>query len=427
MQVTINPGIIYGSITAPSSKSMTQRAYAAALLHKGTTIINNVGNSEDEKAALDIIKQLGATIENEVGNVNTTQTVKSNGITPISNSINCGESGLATRLFTPIAALSNQPIRIEGKGSLLQRPMNDFKEILPLLNVSLSKFDGCVPFTVQGPIKPGNIKINASGSSQFLSGLLFALSDCAKETITIEVTELNSKPYIDLTLEILEHFGKPILRNNYKEFFINPVDFHDSENIEVNIEGDWSGAAFMLVAGAISGSVTIQNLKIDSKQADRAIMDVLQSAGADIIQNNGNIIVTRSQLNGFDFDATDCPDLFPVLSVLAACCKGESNIKGVHRIFHKESNRAESITEMLDCFDVPFSMEDDILRITGVKKLQGTVIDSYNDHRIVMAASIGALRAGSRVDITRAEAVNKSYPNFFSDLKHCGVNIEGGF
>ena len=416
MQATIEPGNINGAIAAPSSKSMTQRAYAAALLHKGKSIIHHAGNSEDEKAALNVIQQLGV----DVTHLESVLHLTSSGVNPVGNSINCGESGLCARLFTPIAALSDKAIKIEGQGSLLQRPMDGFREILPALHVELNDFNGYVPFTIQGPMRATDITLDAAGGSQLLSGLLFALSSCATVPITVTVKELKSKPYIDMTLDMLAHFGKILSHNDYQEFYIDPARFVHKETIEVSIEADWSSAAYFLVAGAIAGDITIRNLNINSAQADKAILDVLQNAGAAVTIDGNSVSVKKSRLKAFEFDATHCPDLFPVLAILAACCEGESYIAGVHRLFHKESNRAESISEMLQNFDIPFSMEDDSFCITGVKKLQGTVIDAYGDHRIVMAAAVAALRAGTRVDINGAEAVKKSYPAFFEDLILCG-------
>ena len=419
MKVVIEQGSISGNVTAPPSKSMTQRAYAAALLHKGTSIINNPGHSDDEESALQVIRQLGAKI---VSQTDTRIEITSNGVSPVSDTINCGESGLSARLFTPIAAISRQPISIEGTGTLLSRPMDGFLQVLKELNVALIGFNGYIPFTIRGPLQAKSFTVNASEGSQFLSGLLFAVSSCAKERVTIEVAGLESKPYIDLTLAVLTHFGKPITHKDYREFYIDPALFIQQDTVEINIEADWSSAAYLLVAGAIAGSITVQHLNITSRQADKAILDVLSNAGAGLIIDNSSITVNRSYLRAFDFDATHCPDLFPVLAILAACCSGESSMLGVHRLFHKESNRVESITEMLQDFAVPWSVEDDKLFITGVPHLHGTVIDSYHDHRIVMAAAVGALRAKGPVEISFAESVNKSYPGFFKDLILCGGN-----
>ncbi|MDR3679279.1 MAG: 3-phosphoshikimate 1-carboxyvinyltransferase [Flavipsychrobacter sp.] len=422
MEVIINPGPISGPVHAPASKSHTQRVFAAALLHHGKTIINNAGMSADEIAALEIIAQLGATVNRHPGHIE----IIGNGINTEHGFISCHESGLAARLFTPIAALSLNPVEIKGSGSLLNRPMDTFNTILPELGVKLLHFNGHIPFTVAGPLIPASIKVDGSLSSQFLSGLLFAICYRAKEPLTIEVENLKSTPYIDLTLEVLRHFGKHITHDSYRFFHIDPTLFIYQYDIHIDVEGDWSNAAYWLVAGAINGNIKVKGLSLQSVQADKAILQLLADIKARITISEDEITVRTSDLEPFEFDATHCPDLFPILAILAACCDGDSYITGMHRLHHKESNRAESVAEMLLQFEVPFSIEDDTLCITGTNGLERTTIDSYNDHRIVMAASIGALRANGPVNITGAEAVNKSYPHFFEQLSalgaHCTIN-----
>ena len=423
MKVTIEPGGINGSVVAPASKSITQRAFAAALLHKGTSTIYNAGNSADEQAALQIVKQLGAqVIGHEITGSTSTLKIASNGIVPISDTINCNESGLSARLFTPIAALHHTPILITGHGSLLARPIEGIDDLLPKLGITITNYNGYLPYTVCGPLSPVSTKLYAGGSSQLVSGTLFAYAAAATQPVTLQVAGLKSKPYIDLSLQVLEQFGKKITHKSYREFYIDPANFIDIAQPEITIEADWSSASCMLVAGAVAGSVTIANLKQDSLQADRAILEVLQQAGAGISITADGISTYRNALRAFEFDATHCPDLFPALAVLAVFCQGDSRIMGVQRLFHKESNRIESIAEMLWSFGISFSVEDDTLCIEGGTRPGGTVVDSYNDHRIVMAAAVCALRAKSRVDITGAEAVNKSYPDFFKDLASCGIN-----
>jgi len=417
MQLVVNPCEIKGTIKAVPSKSMMQRVCAAALLHKGTTVIRNPGVSEDNKAAIGIIQQLGATVTEQDGSI----IVQSSGLAPVSDHIFCGESGLSTRLFTPIAALSENAIRIEGKGSLLQRPMNELGHILPELGVQVRDFNGKVPFEVQGPMQARTIKIDGYVSSQYLSGLLFAYCFSAKEHVVITVDELRSRPYVDMTLEVLERFGRPVVNEQYKEFHIMPGSFRDKEQVDVTIEGDWSSAAIFLVAGAIAGEVTVEGLNAESVQADKFILKLLEKAGVEISIEEGRITSKRGTLKPIETDLRDSPDIFPAAAILASCCGEESYLSGLHRLWHKESNRAESIAEMLLQFDVFFSIEDDMLCIAGGKPLWGCYIDSYNDHRIVMAAAIGALRADSRVMIDNAEAVNKSYPGFFDALNTLGV------
>ncbi|MCF8451194.1 MAG: 3-phosphoshikimate 1-carboxyvinyltransferase [Taibaiella sp.] len=422
MKATIEPGYIKGVVAAPPSKSLTQRALAAALLQLGSTIINNAGYSADEQAALQIIQQLGAKVTEVRQNNGLRQfSVSSNGVHPITDKIDCGESGLSARLFTPIAALHSSPVTISGHGSLAGRKLEGVKEMLTALGVTLTGFQGHIPFTVCGPIQATSLKINATGSSQLLSGLLFSLSACATTPLSIRVTGLESKPYIDLTMDVLAQFGKPIAHRIYREFFIDPASYSHKDIRQITIEADWSSASFLLVAGAIAGEVTVEGLNVASLQADRAILDVLQQAGAVVTVGDTGILVRKSRMRAFDFDATNCPDLFPILATLAANCNGDSRIRGVHRLFNKESNRVESVTEMLWSFGVHFSVEDDTLCIEGAERFNGTIIDSYNDHRIAMAAAVCALRAKSRVDIEGADAVKKSYPGFFDDLVSCGA------
>lgn len=419
MQAIINPGNINGTVKIPASKSMMQRVCAAALLHKGTTTIYNPGHSNDDKAALNIIQQLGARITYQS---NDRIDIQSEGINPISDNIDCGESGLSTRLFTPIAALSEKAITINGHGSLLSRPMDAFSDFFSTAGVTLADFNGYIPFTVQGPLKPNKITIDGSVSSQFLSGLLFAYAYSAAEAIDIEVLNLKSTPYIELTLSVLETFGRPVSHTNFQTFHINPAHFNEKAHVDITIEGDWSSAACWLVAGCIAGNVTIEGLHPYSKQADAALLSLLQSLNANVALNKHAVSVQICDISSFDFDATNCPDLFPMLSILAATSNNDCYINGIHRLWHKESNRAESITEMLHQFGIFYSIDNDELFINGKRRLDYCTIDAFNDHRIVMAAAIGALCAKGTVTIIGVEAINKSYPDFFDHLISLGAS-----
>jgi 3-phosphoshikimate 1-carboxyvinyltransferase len=237
------------------------------------------------------------------------------------------------------------------------------------------------------------------------------------------VRNLESKPYIDMTLQVLEQFGRPVQHNGYRRFTIDPALFTNAEYINANVEADWSSASCLLVAGAVAGDITLKGLNPDSLQADRKLLSILETCGAQMEVTTDHIRTTRSRMQGFEADATDCPDLFPALAALASFCDGESNIRGVHRLFHKESNRVESITEMLWRFGVTFSVEDDELSINGRETVQWAYIDGYKDHRIVMAAAVCALRAKGPTTITTAEAVSKSYPGFFEDMRKVGANL----
>lgn len=422
MKVTIHPSKLSGAIQAPASKSSMQRACAAALLRNGESIIHNPGHSNDDKAAIGIIKALGA----EVVVNHEELIVNSSGINPREGEIDCGESGLSIRMFTPIAALSSKEITIKGSGSLLTRPMHFFDEILPMLGVKIKSNDGKVPLVIQGPLQPRNIEVDGSLSSQFLTGLLLAYSASYSKDVSIKVNNLKSKPYINLTLDVMKRFGFRIPENrNYEEFIFNddatqhsPLTTHP-----YTVEGDWSGGAFLLVAGAIAGPIMVRGLDLTSTQADKAIMDAMMAANASIAVEAKGIKIHPGEMTGFYFDATDCPDLFPPLVALAAYCKGKTTIKGVSRLAHKESNRAVTLQDEFDKMGVWIELHDDLMIIHGGGIVKGADIHSHHDHRIAMACAVAALKADSEMVIEEAQAVKKSYPDFYNDLKSLGANV----
>lgn len=420
MKVTIHPSQLKGAIKAPASKSSMQRALAAALLTGGTSTIYNPGHSNDDKAAIEIIKALGA----EVKMQNKELVVTSPGVHPGEKEINCGESGLGIRMFTPLAALSNKEIRITGEGSLATRPMDFFDEILPKLNVKLKSSHGKLPITIQGPLVPRSIEVDGSLSSQFITGLIMAYSAAGAKNVSIRVNNLKSKPYIDLTLDVMKQFGLNVPENRNYEEFVFDVPTHDSRftTHDYTVEGDWSGGAFLLVAGAIAGPITVRGLDLTSSQADKTIVDALTKANADIAIEAKGIKIHPAEMTAFDFDATDCPDLFPPLVVLAAYCKGETTIKGVSRLIHKESNRAAALLEEFEKMGVTIFVKDDLMIIHG-GNMRGATVHSHDDHRIAMACAIAALKAEGETVIEGAGAVKKSYPDFYNDLKMLEASV----
>lgn len=422
MVVTIQPSAVSGVIQAPASKSSMQRACAAALLYTGETIIHNPGNSNDDKAALDIIQRLGA----EVIINNEQLIIKSEGIHPDGTEINCGESGLSIRMFTSLAALSDATITINGSGSLVTRPMDFFNEILPQVGVEVISNNGKLPLKIKGPLQPKDIMVDGSLSSQFLTGLLLAYAATDANNVSIRVTNLKSKPYIDLTLEVMKQFGFKIpVNKNYEEFYFTETIVNQSASQPVNytVEGDWSGAAFLLVAGAIAGNITVKGLDVFSTQADKAILQALMASEARLSIQAERIEVKPLPLKAFHFDATECPDLFPPLVALAAYCKGKSVIEGVHRLTHKESNRALTLQEEFSKMGVKIELQDDLLIVHGGGVIKGAVVHSHHDHRIAMACAVAALRAEGTVTIEAAESIDKSYPDFYKHLQALGAII----
>ena len=435
MRATVHPNTIKGEQVAPASKSSMQRACAAALLHRGTTQILNPGHSNDDLAALDVIQKLGAIVQIEQSTSDTlnatTMLVHSDGVKPIGASMNCGESGLGIRMFTPIAALSDQSVTINGSGSLLKRPMHFFDTIFPNLGIEIQSKAGYLPIQIKGPLKPANIEVDGSLSSQFLTGLLMAYAASDATDTVIQVKDLKSKPYIDLTLSVLNAFGWNVQHHQYErfEFLAHPPL---AAHIDYTVEGDWSGAAFLLVAGAIAGPITVKGLQLNSTQADKAVMQALKAAGASININEQSIFIgpakdnteMDTQLKAFEFDATDCPDLFPPLVALAAVCDGVTILHGVSRLAHKESDRGLTLQTEFAKLGIRIAFNQDTMLVYGGTGIHGAEVFSQHDHRIAMACGVAALCADGPITITDAEAVNKSYTDFFMHLQHLGAKVD---
>ncbi len=434
MTVSVHPSTISGTIVSPTSKSSMQRACAAALLFDGATTILNPGKSNDDLAALAVIQSLGATIIERTAD---SIVIKGSQLDVAQNddgekgAINCGESGLGIRMFAPIAALSTKEITIDGTGSLLTRPMNFFDEIFPALGIKIHSNNGKLPIKIQGPLQPKNITIDGSLSSQFLTGMLMAFGKAATDPVTITVTNLKSKPYIDLTLQVMKHFGWDVENDQHERFTIKPTNSGVTKSINKKItytvEGDWSGGAFLLVAGAIAGNITVQGLDVFSTQADKAILQAIIDSGCNISIEEKQIHIAASSLGemgkAFHFDATDCPDLFPPLVALAAYCDGTTVIEGVSRLAHKESNRGLTLQEEFGKMGIEITLQDDLMLVKGGGGLRGANVHSHHDHRIAMACAVAALKAEGVTTIEEADAINKSYPDFYEHLKKLGAQV----
>jgi 3-phosphoshikimate 1-carboxyvinyltransferase len=420
MKATVSPSSIMGVMQAPASKSSMQRACAAALLHQGETTLLNPGHSNDDIAAIDVITKLGGIAHMQSDH---TLLIQSKGVHPQSDTIHCGESGLGIRMFTPIAALSNQSLTITGSGSLVTRPMDFFDQIFPQLGVAIHSQQGKLPLLIQGPLQPAPITVDGSLSSQFLTGLLMAFGAAAQQEVKITVNNLASKPYIDLTLDVMRHFGRNVRHIDHRYFYIAPAEQAPPYHINYTVEGDWSSVSFLLVAGATAGSVWVKGVSQTSSQADKAILHALKDAGAMMEIGTDFVEVKGGELQAFHFDATHCPDLFPPLVALAANCAGTTVVKGISRLAHKESNRALTLQQEFTKLGVDIQFSGDEMLITGTRELRGAKVHSHHDHRIAMACAVAALRAEQSVEIEVAEAINKSYPDFYRHLIALGAEI----
>ena len=410
MNLSLRPGRVGGVLTPPCSKSYAQRVLAASLLAEGITTLHNIDYCDDTRSALGCIRALGADVTDNGSSLQIR-----GGLSPHGGELHVGESGLAARLFTPIASLCKTPITITGRGSLPHRPMMPMVEALRALGVAVRDGGGHLPIEVCGPLHGGQATVDASISSQFVTGLLLALPLTDGDT-TLHVTAPVSLPYMDMTIETASRFGVNIFHNSYTEFFIEGRQRYTPT--EMTIESDWSSAAAILVAGAIAGETTVRNTPSLSKQADTAIVTALVRAGAQVSHDSDSVTAASRPLTAFEFDATQCPDLFPVLAALAAAAEGESVIIGTRRLEHKESNRAETLREEYEKLGIEIDIdEDNVMKIRG-GEIHAAECEAHGDHRIAMSLALSALRCtDGEVTIHGAECVAKSYPDFFSDLE----------
>jgi 3-phosphoshikimate 1-carboxyvinyltransferase len=398
----------YPKISVAASKSYLQRALAISALAQGTSVLKDISWCEDSNSAKQIVEGLGAKIVEKGREL----TIRTDGLDFKQSVYNAGEAGLSIRMFAPILALASKEIILKGEGSLISRPQYIVADALSKLGVEVRTHKGLLPIQIKGPIKAGSIEIDGSLSSQLLTGLLIALP-LADGDSTIKVRDLKSKPYIDMTLSIMQAFGVEVEHEDYQNFYIKGCQTY--KDCEYAIEGDWSGAAFFLVYGAISGGIEIVNLNKASLQADKAILEALSLVGALVSLKSDSILVEKANLNAFEFDATDCPDLFPPLVCLASQCKGISRFKGVSRLIHKESNRALVLQKEFRKMGISIVIEGDEMYVTG-GRAKACNVDSHNDHRIAMAAAIMNLFCEGNIEIENKEAINKSYPSFFDEL-----------
>lgn len=382
-----------------------------ALMTKGECVLQNMDFCNDTLSAISCIEVLGAKVTRKD---NRTLVIQG-GLAPQSDRLHVGESGLSARLFTPIASLCNRWITIAGEGTLLYRPMDMMISPLRQLGVDVRDGGGRLPIEVCGPIVGGEIDVDGSVSSQFVTGLLLALPLAQNDTV-INVTKAVSKPYLDMTIDIARQAGVAIEHNDYKQFYV--AGNQDYIPRTYTIEGDWSAAAMLLVAGAVAGEVTVGNISMLSKQADVAICDALVRAGAELVSEGNTIKAAHRSLHAFEFDATNCPDLFPALATLAAAAEGVSTIVGTRRLEHKESNRAEAIAQEFGKLGIEVDLStENVMKIRGGEINGGVEVDSHGDHRMAMTLAVAGLISKQGVTIHGTESVAKSYPDFFETLE----------
>lgn len=332
-----------------------------------------------------------------------------------SDSANCIESGSTMRFMIPVAAALGLDITFVGEGSLLVRTVGEYLELLPQHGVQVES-DGCLPMHISGQLQAGEYQIAGDVSSQYLTGLLLALPLLDGDSEIRLTTVLQSKPYVDMTIKVMSQYGVQVRETEYGYYVPGNQEYKVCDYI---VESDWSQAAFFLAAGVIGGEVELTGLDMESTQGDKAVVDILRRYGGNIEICNDCIRASASQLTGTVIDATDTPDLVPILAVVAAYADGETVIKGAERLRYKESDRLLSVCDNLQRMGVQLTQHQDGMTILG-GKLKGADLDGYNDHRIVMSFSVAALGCDGDVTITDLESINKSYPTYFDDYNNLG-------
>ena len=407
MNKIINPFKYNGSIKINSSKSIFQRALAISCFSKSEFTIVGDYNNEDTTTAIQICKKIGLDIKINKNELKVSGNISKN---HENIEINSRESGLSTRIFSVLLSSFFSQTKINLEGTAKNRKF-DFSS-LERLGIKINNSQESI--LIDGKIKSGIIKLNNQNTSQLLSALLITMPFLNGDSEII-CKNLVSKNYVDITLEMLQSLGINILNKSYERFIIKGNQKLKKNKIVV--EGDWSSAAFHFVGAAISGKVNIYGLNINSSQGDKEIINVLRKCGSKIKINNSYISVLKDKLIPFVFDATDYPDLFPPLIVLASCCEGDSIINGVDRLINKESNRALSLKKEFSKLGVDINQENNSFRITGKDFLDANEVSSHLDHRIAMSLSIAAIKCKNPITINNSEVVNKSYSRFYDDLE----------
>lgn len=415
-KIIIKPKLLKGNIVVPSSKSLGHRGIIAAALSRGISRVYNIQLSKDIEATMELMKELGAVVNIE------DQNLYIDGRKMFSYEkkldLRCRESGSTLRFLIPLALTKDGDYIFHGEGKLISRPLEPYYEIFEEKGIKYSREEDGLPLKVSGKLTSGTYRVRGDISSQFITGLLFSLPILEGNSRIQITTKLESKGYIDLTLDILKDFGIEIENNNYKEFNIRGAQKYNSRNYYV--EGDYSQGAFFLVAGALGSSIVCSGLNKDSLQGDKVILDILEAMGCNVEESKEGIKVKPSKTKGIEIDASNCPDLVPILTVLASLSEGETKIVNAKRLRIKECDRLHAITKELNKLGANIIELEDSLIISGVNELKGGEVDSHNDHRIVMALAIAATRARGNVIINNPSAVEKSYPNFFKDYFKLG-------
>jgi 3-phosphoshikimate 1-carboxyvinyltransferase len=420
----IYPGKLSGEVKIPPSKSMAHRAVICAALGDGVSKVTNIDYSDDIIATIEAMRALGAKITKkedylEVYGVNSPENIEANSVKE-QRTIDCNESGSTLRFLVPIAALFDGVNRFVGRGNLGKRPLDTYYKIFDEQGIKYSYKDGILDLKTEGKLKAGEFKMQGNISSQFITGLLFTLPLLNGDSKIVITTEMESKGYIDLTLRAIKDFGVEIINNNYEEFIIKGNQIYKS--IDYRVEGDYSQAAFFFCADALSSNVVLNDLKLDSLQGDKEVIDILQRMGLKLNNKDNGLIGSASfGLKSTIIDGSQCPDIIPVVSLVAALSEGTTEIINAGRLRIKECDRLAAVTSELNKLGAKIIEKEEGLIIEGVNELKGNVeVWSHKDHRIAMTMAIASTMCKEPIILKDYECVSKSYPQFWDDFKNLG-------
>lgn len=419
----IYPSKLKGEVKIPPSKSMAHRAIICAALSDGLCIIENIDYSDDIIATIDAMNSLGAKIVKHKDYIEVIGAYGSDEKPQETRIIDCNESGSTLRFLVPISLLFKGSSKFIGRGNLGKRPLTTYYNIFERQGIEYSYEEGNLNLVINGELNPGTFEVEGNVSSQFITGLLFTLPLLKEDSKIIITTEMESKGYIDLTLRAMSDFGVEIINNNYREFIIKGNQKYNARNYRV--EGDYSQAAFFLCADSLGNDVLCKDLDLNSLQGDKEVIDILERMN--LVFNANDIGVkgtTNGELASTVIDGSQCPDIIPVLTSVAALTKGTTEIINAGRLRIKECDRLAAVTSELNKLGAKIIEKEDGLVVTGVEKLQGGVeVWSHKDHRIAMTLAIASTRCEEPIVIKDYECIAKSYPKFFEDFKALGGNV----
>ena len=420
MQITIQPDRnIDGVIIAPPSKSMAHRAVLCAALANGTSHIRNLEFSKDIAATLAAAGQLCARVTTG-GNDAVVEGLGR--FLPVEAPVDCCESGSTLRFLIPLASLTGQEVTFVGRGRLMERPQSVYEALYR--EQGLRFVQSPSGLTVEGALSSGDYTLAGNVSSQFISGLLFALPLLAGDSTLHLIPPVESRSYIEMTRAAQAAFGVTSHWLDDTTLCIpGGQQYHPRDYI---VEGDYSQAAFLAVLGAVKGGITLTGLAAETLQGDAAILDILRRCGAKFTRTEAGLVFEQAPLHGVDIDLADCPDLGPVLMVLGLLCEGTTVIRNAERLRIKESDRIAAMEAELRACGGVLSSEGGTITVQGCKpRLHApeAPLSGHNDHRVVMSLTVLALAADIPLAINEAEAVQKSWPHFFDALKPLGVEV----